>query len=187
MKQIASQLYLFFPNTCFYVLDIKNKDFLSWPGRVTSDNPPPASRVDRRIQVWSPELARPESIEAWQFGIKKQAKDRNQAAVIIYDEGAALIYKRGEYSEEYRRIQKVGGGLYITTFTLTQELGGIPPTAYSQAQHFLCWRLQTIYDFTVASVLLGFKPSFGGKYSFWYKNQDSDSPSYEYPSIEHFL
>lgn len=169
------------------MLDIKNRDFLFWPGRITTDHAPSVRKLVNRIQVWSPELAEPEQIEAWQFGIKKEAKDRHQAACILYDEGAALIYKKGQYSEEYRRIQKVGGGLYITTFTLTQELGGIPPTAYSQAQHFLCWRLQTQYDFTVATGLLGFKPTFGARYSFWYKMQDNDEPAYQYESINDFL
>lgn len=171
----------------FYVLDIKNRDFLTWPGRIMSDRPPAPGRLDRRIQVWVPEIARPEAIEEWQFNIKQQAQKRRQAACILYDEGAALIYRKGDYSEEYRRIQKVGGGLFITTVTLTQELGGIPPTAYSQAQHFCCWRLQTTYDFVVANILLGFKPQFGARYSLWYKNQDSDEPAFEYESMQYML
>lgn len=160
---------------------------MTWPGRITGDKPPGPTRLDRRVQVWSPELAVAESIESWQWGIKEQARKQHQAACILYDEGAALIYKKGDYSEEYRRIQKLGGGLYITTITLTQELGGIPPTAYSQCQHFLCWRLQTIYDFTVATTLLGQKPSWAARYSFQYKNQDDDAPPYLYENMQAFV
>lgn len=186
-KLLVQNFYQLFPNTLFYVLDVKNRDFLTWPGRILSDKAPPVSRVVGRVQVWVPEIASQDQIETWQFNIKQQAQKRRQAAVILYDEGAALIYRKGDYSEEYRRIQKVGGGLFITTVTLTQELGGIPPTAYSQAQHFCCWRLQTIYDMTVANTLLGFKPSFGARYSLWYKNQDNDEPAYEYESMQHML
>jgi hypothetical protein len=151
------------------------------------DAPPKPNRVDRRIQVWCPELATPEHIEQWQWGIKEQAKKQRQAAVILYDELAALIYKKGVFSEEYRRIQKIGGGLYITTLSLTQELGGIPSTAISQSQHVLCWRLQTTYDMVVANTLFGFRPKFGGKYSFWYKNVDNDEPAYQYENIQSFV
>jgi len=169
------------------VLDIKNRDFLTWPGRITDDKPPAANRTTGRIQVWSPELTVPESVEAWQHNIKVQAEKQKQAAVIYYDELAALIYKAGSFSEEYRRIQKVGGGLYLSTLSLTQELGGIPSTAYSQAQHFLCWRLQAAYDLQVAGGLLGFKPRWGARYEFWYKNQDDDELAYNYEDIHDFV
>lgn len=169
------------------MLDIKDRDFKRWPGRLIQDRPPKASQVHNRIQVWVPELHAAEAMEEWQFNIKNQAVRQRQAAVILYDELAALIYKREAFSEEYRRIQKVGGGLGLTTMSLTQELGGIPPTATGQCQHFLCWRVQKPYDLIVAESLLGFKPRFGPQYSFWYKNQDNDAPAYEYADISDFL
>lgn len=168
------------------MLDIKNRDFLTWPGRILDDKPPAPTRLTGRIQVWVPELEEPEAIEHWQFGIKEQARKRNQAAFIIYDELAALIYK-SQMSEEYRRIQKVGGGLNLGTFSLTQEFGGIPTTAIGQCQHFLCWRVKTGYDMIVVNGLLQQKPTWGKKYSFWYKNQEDDEPAFLYPSIAHFL
>lgn len=168
------------------MLDVKNRDFLTWPGRLLQDRPPKPGEVQHRIQVWVPELETPEAIEAWQWGIKDQAKRRNQAAFIIYDELTALIYG-SQMSEEFRRIQKVGGGLSLGTFALTQEFTKIPSTAITQSQHFLCWRVGQGYDTVVATGLLQQKPVWGAKYSFLYKDRESDAPAYLYPNVSEFL
>lgn len=151
------------------------------------DSPPRPAQTINRVQVWCPEILKPDACEEWQHNLKAYCQRMHQAMFIVYDELTALIYKAGDYSEEYRRIQKVGGGLDLGTISHTQELGGIPPTAYGQCQHFLCWRIKTGYDTTVATSLLGSKPKFGPKYSFLYKYQEDDEPAYLYENIQAFV
>lgn len=109
-------------------------------------------------------------------------------AVLEIDELYSLVYQRNVYSDEYNILQKVGRGLPVGSFTLTQELSKIPPNAYKQATHRLGFYLDGRYDRQIRNDLLKFKvedPT--DQFGLYYQHINSRGEPGYYRTIQEFL
>ncbi len=139
-----------FPTARHYILDSKHDgDFDGFPGVVQSDKAPARPHGNSRYQVWQPIKIYPDSVEEWLWNVRHDAP-----AILEIDELVHLVYKRGDYSDEYNIIQKTGRSLGIGSITLTQELSKIPANAYKQANHRLGFYLEGRYDKLIRNDML---------------------------------
>jgi len=139
-----------FPDARHYILDSKHDgDFDSFPGVVSSDRAPARPNGNSRYQVWQPIKIVSDEVEKWLWQVR-----HDPPAVLEIDELVHLVFKRGEYSDEYNIIQKTGRSLGIGSITLTQELSKIPSNAYKQAVHRLGFYLEGRYDKLIRNDML---------------------------------
>lgn len=169
-----------------YVFDSKfDGDFDAWPGRVSGDAAPPRPGRNERYQVWQPVNLIPEEIEKWLWQVRKDAP-----AVLEIDELVHLVYKAGQYSQEYNTILKTGRSLPVGVITLTQELSKIPSNAYKQSNHRLGFYVDEAaeYDRRIRNGLL--KAKMGDPkdiHGFWYQHINGRGEPEYAPSIQKFL
>jgi hypothetical protein len=169
-----------------YVFDSKfDGDFDDWPGRVQSDTAPAKPGNNQRYQVWQPIKLIPEEIEKWLWQVRHDAP-----AVLEIDELVHLVYRAGQYSDEYNIILKTGRSLPVGVITLTQEMSKIPANAYKQSQHRLGFYIDQAarYDLQIRNALL--KAPVGDpkdQYGFFYQHINGRGKPEYFPSIQKFL
>jgi hypothetical protein len=175
-----------FPAMRHYVLDSKfDGDFDSWPGRVQSDKAPGRPGSNQRYQVWQPVNLIPEEIEKWLWHVRHDAP-----AVLEIDELVHLVYKNGQYSEEFNIIQKIGRSLPIGRIVLTQELTRIPSNAFKQSSHRMVFYIDKSaeYDKRLSNALLKSKVDDPiDHYGLYYQHRDRRGEPLYYPTIQKFL
>lgn len=183
-KTLTRQLSRLYPDAHIYVLDIKRRDFNSWPNILSQDEAPPPLKHSERIQVWQPVIEREEEIERWLGQI-----EQDSPALLYIDELSALIYGKKKFSEGYRRLQKLGRGLPVGIISLTQELGGIPQSAIEQSTHTLRFRVKGEYNKRVGDGIVG-KDDKGEprhKYGFFYACEERHLTGLYYKDKDEFF
>lgn len=169
-----------------YVFDSKFMgDFDGWPGRVGGDTAPKRPDRNQRYQVWQPIKLIPEEIEKWLWMVRHDAP-----AVLEIDELVHLVYKAGQYSDEYNVIQKTGRAGPIGTITLTQELSRVPPNAYKQSDHRLGFYIDQAaeYDRRIRDLLL--KRKVGDprdEHGLFYQHASGRGEPAYFPTVQKFL
>lgn len=186
LKYLDAAYAKIFPTSRHYVLDSKNDgDFDDWPGRIVSDMCPPAPDANQMYQVWAPVALIPEEIEKWLWMVRHDAP-----AVVEIDELHHLVYKPGQYSQEFNTILKTGRSGPIGSMSLTQELSKIPANAYKQATHRLGFYIDQAaqYDRQIWQALLkakvGDPPDEWGMY--YQQEKGRGEPAY-FSTIQDFL
>jgi hypothetical protein len=184
LKLLDRKMIRLFPTSRHYIFDSKHDgDFDEYAGRVPGDVCPPKPGANDRYQVWQPVKLIPAEIEKWLWQIRHDAP-----AIVEIDELYSLVYKRGEYSEEYNILQKTGRSLPVMSISLTQELSKIPPNAYKQSIHRLGFYLEGRYDQLIRSDMLKHRvenPS--DLFGFYYQHQNGRGEPDYFPDIQHFL
>ncbi len=173
-----------YPSAHLYVLDIKRRDFATWPGVLSQDEAPPPLHGAQRVQVWQPIVEKEAQIEKWLHHI-----EHDPPALLYVDELAALIYGRDRFSEAYRRLQKLGRGLPVGTISLTQELVGIPRQAIGQATHVIRFRLLNAYEQRLGDRLTRRieqgEPAH--RHGFFYASEENGLPGFYYRDKDEFF
>ncbi len=158
-------------------------DFDDYKGIARQNNAPKKPKTNERYQVWQPIKLIPEEIEKWLWMIRHDAP-----AILDIDELYALVYKRGEYSDEYNIIQKTGRSLPVMSITSTQELSKIPSNAYKQSVHRLGFYLEGRYDKMIRDDMLKYKVDDpGDQFGFYYAHQNSRGEPQYFKNIQSFL
>lgn len=190
-KELVQRLARLWPTSRIYVLDIKLRDFNTWPNRIQTDELPPFPGRNQRIQVWQPTILIPEVVEEWLFRIRK-----DPPAILQVDELLALCYGKRDTSDEFTRITKLGRALPVGTISHTQDLVDIPRGVLSQPDHILRFRLKHPYETRLSSTLMSgntdILQSKGAlqppdKYGFYYSYAEYDGNPLYYSSIHQFL
>jgi len=182
-KLLTNQLLKLYPTSRLYVLDIKLRDFNSYPGIYQGDDVPPELGNNDRVQVWQPVVLDPENIERWLYRIR-----HDPPAILQIDELLALCYGRRDTSQEFTRITKLGRALPISTIAQTQELVDIPRGALSQPDHIARFRLKHPYEIRLLNGMMGqelTEPQ--DRYGFYYNHAESDGQPIYYDSAQTFL
>lgn len=169
-----------------YLLDSKHDgDFDQWPGIVGGDLAPRKPGRNQKYQVWQPLKLIPEQIEKWLWQVRNDAP-----ALLLIDELVALVYRRGEYSDEFNIIQKTGRSLPIGSIINTQEFSKTPANAYKQSDHVLGFyvRKAARYDTQIRNELLGEKvDNPPDKWGVYYQHKEGRGSPLYFPTIQKFL
>lgn len=185
-KKLERTLAKLYPTSRMYILDSKMQgDFDEYPGIVRSEDgkAPPKPRSNQRYQVWQPVIEQPDQIEQWLYQVR-----HDPPALLLIDELLTLVYKRGSYSLEYSRIQKLGRALPLGVLTLTQELAQIPRNAIAQATHIARFQLVLPYEVQVANMLLKAKVAEPvDEHGFYYQRMSGRSAPNYFASVQEFL
>lgn len=181
-KLLLSRLSRIFNNSRIYVLDIKMRDFLDWPGIVRQDTAPSRPGSNQKIQIWQPVVINPEEMEKWLHMVR-----HDPPAILEIDELLALIYGHRDNSEEMTRITKLGRALPITTISHTQDVVQLPRGVISQPDHIARFMLRHPYERRVANVLLGGDVAEPPLYSFWYQHAENGGEPILYKNVQEFL
>ena len=183
-KALDIRLGRLFPTSRHYIFDSKmDGDFDDYKGIVQSDYAPRKPGSGERYQVWQAVKLIPEEIEKWLWKVRHDAP-----AILVIDELYSLVYKRGEYSDEFNIIQKTGRSLPVGTVVSTQELSRIPQNAYKQSVHRLGFYLDGRYDKMIRDDLLKYKVEDpGDQFGFYYAHQNSRGEPQYFKNIQSFL
>ncbi|MGH9637146.1 MAG: hypothetical protein ACRD72_20125 [Candidatus Angelobacter sp.] len=120
-----------------YILDGLNiGDYSGFANHVESTKAPGVRLKNKRVQVWHPLLEDALECEKWLREIRESA-DPGEPTFVLINELEEVIYEKMGFSEEYRKLEKMGRGLKITMITLTQEASYIPRTALGQATYWV--------------------------------------------------
>lgn len=174
-----------FPQSRHYILDtkIEGGDFEGWPGTIMQDTAPPRPKSNDRYQVWRVVKIIPEEIEKWIWQVT-----HDPPAVLEIDELYSLCYKKGQYSEEYNILQKIGRALPVGSITLTQELSKIPTNAYKQATHRMGFYLEGRYDRLIRNDMLKWKVDDPpDPFGLYYQHINGRGEPRYFPTIQDFL
>lgn len=186
VKYLIPSYIQLYPTSRIYTLDIKFRDYNSYPGSITSDTCPPKPGTNDRFQTWHCLTESPEEIEKWLWNIL-----HDPPAFVNIDEGLALVYGPRATSDEFKKIQKLGRDLPIGTSFSTQELVQIPRNAIGQADHIARYRLKHPYEQQLMDNMMGFNSkeyrAWPDKFGFLYQHADSDSSPLYFPSVQRFL
>lgn len=176
-----------------YIVDTKNVgDFNAFPNHIYSlEAPSSLVGTEHNCLVWHPEDdENEEELESFLAMIFKAGK-----AFVIIDEVTVFCYgkRANKFSKQLAKLLKLGRGKYISVFTLTQELAGIPRQVW-QSRHFFRFYIGAAYDTSLSNRKLGFskkevekgvEPKH--KYGFWYKALGERSTAQYFSSIQKFL
>ena len=121
-----------------FILDgIHQGDYDAFANHVESVKAPDVRlKGKQRVQVWHPLLEDALECEKWLREIRESANKEVPTFVLI-NELEEVIYEKMGFSEEYRKLEKMGRGKKITVITLTQEASYIPRTALGQATYWI--------------------------------------------------
>lgn len=182
-KLLTNQLLQMYPTSRLYVLDIKLRDFNSYPGIYQGDSLPPKLTGNQRVQVWQPIVLEPETVERWLYRIR-----HDPPAILQVDELLALCYGKRDTSDEFTRITKLGRALPIATVAQTQELVDIPRGALSQPDHIVRFRLKHPYEIRLMNYMMGQElDEPKDPYGFYYNYAEKDGNPIYYNSAQKFL
>lgn len=183
-KMLSRSLLDLYPTARLYVLDIKLRDFNNYPGIFAGDGLPPKLTAKERVQVWQPQIIRPEAVEAWLYRIRQ-----DPPAILHLDELLAVCYKHNEPSEELTRIAKLGRALPISTISHTQDVVDLPRGILSQPDHIVRFRLKNRYDRRYMDNLFETEhmQEPRDEHGMWYVHAESGGEAQYFPSAQHFL
>lgn len=183
-KMLSHSLLELYPTARLYVLDIKLRDFNTYPGIFSGDGLPPKPKSNERVQVWQPQIIRPENVEAWLYRIRQ-----DPPAILHLDELLAVCYKHNEPSEELTRIAKLGRALPISTISHTQDVVDLPRGILSQPDHIVRFRLKNRYDRRYMDNLFETERMSEPRdeHGMWYVHAESGGEPQYFPSAQHFL
>ncbi len=187
-KMLDAQLELLYPTARHYILDSKHDgDFDEYPGKVAGDLCPRRPGRNQRYQVWQPVRELPEEIEKWLWMVR-----HDPPAILLIDELYTLVYRAGQYSDEFNIILKTGRSLPIGVITLSQELSRIPPNAYKQATHRLGFYIDEAaeYDRRLVRKLLKAPKKLEDPeddFGFFYQHINRRTEPMYFPSVQEFL
>ena len=182
-KLLTNQLLKLYPRSRLYVMDIKLRDFNSYPGIYQGNELPPKLKNNERVQVWQPLVIDPDTVERWLYRIR-----HDPPAILQIDELLALTYGRRDTSPEFTTITKLGRALPICTIAQTQELVEIPRGALSQADHIARFRLKYPYEQRLLNNMMGqdlTEPA--DPWGFYYSYAEKDGTPVYYSDAQSFL
>lgn len=182
-KLLTNQLLHLYPTSRLYVLDIKLRDFNSYPGIFQGNELPPKLTGNERVQVWQPLVIDPETVERWLYRIRQ-----DPPAILQIDELLALTYGKRDTSPEFTTITKLGRALPISTISQTQELVDIPRGALSQPDHIARFRLKHPYERRLLDNMMGQEMTEpADPWGFYYSYAEKDGVPVYYPDAQTFL
>ncbi len=170
-----------------FVLDGLNVgDYDGFANHILSEEAPEVEHGGR-VQVWHPLLESPVQIERWLRRIRETA-DKDEPTFVLINELEEVIYEKLGFSEEYRKLEKMGRGLKITMITLTQEASYIPRTAVGQASYIIRMFLGNEVDARkLDKRIRNTQGEPTTPYGFWFNWRGNRGPALFYRDMREFL